>query len=71
LFEQLAGIFTAGLVERFAGTVGVVGAGAWVAPPDGASWTPGAFELPQAATPSATATTSEIVSARSSIAAGG
>jgi hypothetical protein len=37
------------LVERFFGTVGVVGTDAWVGPPLGASWTPGAFELPHAA----------------------
>jgi hypothetical protein len=37
---------------------------AWVAPADGASWTPGALELPQAARPAPRAQTDMMVSNR-------
>jgi hypothetical protein len=50
LLEQLlGGTFTTGLVASAGGGFGVVATDACVAPAEGASWTPGAFELPHAA----------------------
>jgi hypothetical protein len=53
---QLEGGVTVGFVEMAAGIFGVVGTAAWVEPADGACWTPGAVELPQAARTSAAST---------------
>src|SRR5579864_8695058 len=56
------GTVMTGLVERSEGILGVVGVEAWVGPSDGAVWTPGAFELPQAVRPAPRAQTDRMVS---------